>query len=138
MQIDNLYLRISILVPGADCDTFDDWYDNMAWRDIRTKPTEAELLAITEADVELYIKRRTMKCSASKFRRALTSLGHRGAVESAINSRGQDAKDVWDFENEFLRNGQLTVQLTGILGLTEIEMDAIFDLAISLDDRLPP
>lgn len=48
MIINNLYARLSNIVPEADCDTFGDEYENIVWRDSRPLPSEQEILAVDE------------------------------------------------------------------------------------------
>lgn len=40
------------MVPDPQCRTFDDDFDRIVWRDGRTQPTEAELNAVTRAQID--------------------------------------------------------------------------------------
>ena len=52
MKINKLWLRLHKLVPNPDCDTFDEDYDTIVWRDARPMPNSAALMALTGADLE--------------------------------------------------------------------------------------
>lgn len=49
--IRNLWLRLNFLVPDPDCDTFANDLDRLVWRDVRTEPTEGQLRAVTQAQI---------------------------------------------------------------------------------------
>ena len=50
--IPSLWNRIHFLVPDPQCRTFADDFDRIVWNDGRTQPTEAELNAVTRAQMD--------------------------------------------------------------------------------------
>lgn len=49
MIIPDLWRRLNYLILNPECRTFGDEYDLIQWTDVRTLPTESELMAVTEA-----------------------------------------------------------------------------------------
>lgn len=47
-----LWSRINFLVPDPQCRTSNDDFDTIVWADARTQPTEAELNAVTRAQMD--------------------------------------------------------------------------------------
>jgi hypothetical protein len=50
--IAQLWNRIHFLVPDPQCRTSGDDFDTIVWTDARTQPTEAELNAVTRAQID--------------------------------------------------------------------------------------
>jgi hypothetical protein len=74
-----------------------------------------------------------LSCSTWQFRKALNATGLRAAVEYAVaNSGDQNVIDGWEFANDVERYNPLIVQFSQLLGKTDSEMDALFELARSL------
>lgn len=67
-----------------------------------------------------------------QIRQALTRVGLRSAVETAIASGDQDTKDWWGFATQFERQHPKVAEMGYALGQTDAEMDALWGLAASL------
>ena len=67
-----------------------------------------------------------------QIRKALNQLGLRDAVESYVASASQDAKDAWEFATQFERNHPFIVACGAALGKSDAEIDALFQLAVTL------
>jgi len=61
-----------------------------------------------------------------QFRQALTRLGFRQIVESAVSASDQDTKDWYEFATEFVRTNEHIVAMASALGITEEQVDAVF------------
>jgi hypothetical protein len=74
-----------------------------------------------------------LKCSAWQMRKALNAAGMRDAIEYAVaNSGDQAVQDGWEYATEFNRYDPFVVQFGVAMGKTEAEMDALFQLGMSL------
>ena len=47
-----LWQRLNVLVPEPQCRTFSNDYSRIEWNDARPKPTEAEINAVTQEQVD--------------------------------------------------------------------------------------
>jgi hypothetical protein len=65
-------------------------------------------------------------------RKALNAAGLRAAVEAAIAAGDQTTKDSWQYATEILRTDPLIVSLSGTLGLSSEQVDALFIQASTL------
>lgn len=74
------------------------------------------------------LKRASLKpLSARQVRLILTQFGYRAQVESAINLASQDVKDEWNYANEFERTSPVLNGMAQMLGLTDEQVDAMFE-----------
>lgn len=89
--------------------------------------TEAETIRLSQIPPEPPIV-----VSALQIRKALTQLGLRTAVESAVATGSQDLKDDWEFSTRFIRKDPLIISMAESLGQTPAQVDALFELAQSL------
>ena len=84
--IPSLWLRLHFLVPDPDCRTFADDLDRLVWNDARTQPTEAQILAVTRAQMDSVkpgTARQTLRTSgAAKLK---TAAGLTDAEVRALN-----------------------------------------------------
>lgn len=112
--------------PEADVVSVGDFYeDNGGWRrgwDSRPY-TDAE-------------RREDMKVTPRQARLALLASGDLAAVEAALQGLPEPDKTAaiteWEYANTVDRNSAWIAQMTVVLGKTEAEMDALFDLAATL------
>jgi hypothetical protein len=74
--------------------------------------------------------RAEMRCKSWQFKRALTQMGLRSAVDAAVAASDQDTKDMWDAPN-FERLHPFVVSMAIALGKSDEEVDAVFTLANS-------
>lgn len=74
-----------------------------------------------------------LACSAWQIRAALNQKGWRQDVETAIAASSNiTLKDAWQYNPQFHRNNPLVVNMGLALGKTEAEMNALFELAVTL------
>ncbi len=69
--------------------------------------------------------------SPSQARIALTAAGLRAQVEAAINIASSDIQDYWHYAGIYQRHHPVIVQMAGVLGLSDAQVDALF-IAASL------
>lgn len=79
-------------------------------------------------------KREAMQCTAWQLRRALTAMGLRLDVETAIAGAGQDAIDMWEYAITYHRLHPLVLSLAAALGKADIEIDTLFELALTFTE----
>lgn len=65
-------------------------------------------------------------------RLALLAAGKLEAVTAAVQQVGGAAQIEWEYATEVRRDWPLVVQLTGVLGMTDADMDALFVQAATL------
>ena len=70
--------------------------------------------------------------SARQVRLILTQFGYRAQVESAIEQASQDVKDEWNYANEFYRNSPVLNGMAQALGLTDEQVDSLFEQGVTL------
>ena len=93
-----------------------------------------ELVEKTAAEVEAEIQatRQMMSVSPWQMRKALNLTGRRDAVEAVLLGADRDTIDGWEYATEFQRLNPLVGNLGIGLGLTEADLDALFELAMTL------
>lgn len=67
-----------------------------------------------------------------QIRKALNAVGLRASVEAAVAASDQTTKDAWQYATEFRRDNPLVNGVALALGKTEAELDAVFNLAVTL------
>lgn len=70
--------------------------------------------------------------TAWQIRKALNQMGLRDAVEAAVAAGPQDAKDAWQYANEFERTHPLIESFAQALGKSNEDIDALFALGATL------
>ena len=70
--------------------------------------------------------------TAWQIRKALNQMGLREAVEAAVAAGSQDAKDAWQYANEFERTHPLIESFAQALGKSDEDIDALFALGATL------
>jgi len=76
--------------------------------------------------------RAAMSCTSGQFRIALNQLGLRSTVEQAILAADQNTKDMWWHFTTYKRLHPAVVGIATALGKTDVEVDAIFELAVTI------
>ena len=87
--------------------------------------------AINQA-ASLAAMRTAMTCTPWQIRKALNAMSLRAAVEGGVAASDQTTKDAWQYATEFCRLDPLLISLGVALGKTAEELDALFELALSL------
>jgi len=82
---------------------------------------------------DIEASRAAMSCTSGQFRIALNQLGLRSIVEQAILAANQDTKDMWEYFTTYKRLHPAVVGIATALGKTNAEVDAIFELAITIE-----
>lgn len=77
-------------------------------------------------------KRLNMRCTPRQARLALLQTGKLGQVKQAMALASESDQIEWEYGNEFLRTHGPLVSLAAGLGLTEEEVDTLFELAVTL------
>ncbi|MDP1527739.1 MAG: hypothetical protein Q8M20_18195 [Rhodocyclaceae bacterium] len=81
---------------------------------------------------DISASRAAMSCTSGQFRIALTQLGLRAIVEQAILTANQDTKDMWEYFTTYRRLHPAVIGIATALGKTDVEVDAIFELAVTI------
>jgi len=81
---------------------------------------------------ELENKRIAMSVTPWQFRKAINQSGLRDRVEQLISVAPQDTVDGWKIATSFQRLHPMIIQFGAVIPLTDIEMDELFELAITL------
>lgn len=90
------------------------------------------LMTIEEQAEYMTRIRESMACSPWQMRKALDATGDRDAVEAAITSADRATQDAWEYATQFERLNHLVLTFGQVLGKTEVELDALFELAVTL------
>lgn len=107
--------------------------DGLGWRAINGRDDVGADETYSESQPEpLTIGASIAPVSPRQIRQALTRTGLRSAVETAIASGDQDAKDWWEFATQFERQHARVIAMGTALGQTYSQMDALWELAASL------
>lgn len=64
--------------------------------------------------------------SMAQAQLALLAAGHLDAVEAAVDGMAREAQITWRKANTVKRDDPLVVQMAGLLGLTDADVDALF------------
>lgn len=122
----NVFPYVVDAYPAADVVEAGDFYlDAGVWRKgWNTRPfTDAE-------------KRSRQRVTPRQARLALLASGDLAAVEAALQGLPEPDRTAaiteWEYANTVERNSAWIAQMTVVLGKTEAEMDALFDLAATL------
>lgn len=67
-----------------------------------------------------------------QIRLALTQLGLRAAVETAVTAASQDVRDTWQYATAFERDNPLVASLATQLNVTSEQLDGLWRLAATL------
>lgn len=99
-----------------------------------TEITQAEYEALSKpVKPTIEEQRAAMSCAAWQCKRALTAMGLRDAVESAIAAADYDMRDMWQ-ATTFRRLNPRIIAMATELGKTAEEIDALFDLALTFNE----
>jgi len=97
----------------------------------KTVVTVDAQIAAYEAQ-KLADRRSTMVCTARQARLALSSVSLYATVEGAISQASDEARIEWEYASTIERLSPLIAELQPVLGLTDAQLDDLFDLAITL------
>lgn len=76
--------------------------------------------------------RETMTCGPLQLRRALRQTGDYAAVVAAIGQADEETQEAWEYASEIRRLDPMIEAMRQALGKTAEEVDAIFELAVTL------
>ena len=103
---------------------------NQDWLEI----TQEEWTALnTQAEPTPEQKRAQMRpLSARQVRLILNIAGYRAAVEAGVSQASQEVQDEWNYANEFERTSPVLNGMAQALGLTDEQVDAMFEQGVLL------
>ena len=109
-------------------------YNAIRWTDTRQKPSWETLVATAEgfAAADLLAMRQGMVCGALQFRKALRQLGKIDAVKAYVETADEETQEAWEYATEFRRLDPFIVQGMAALGVSDEDVDAVFELAVTL------
>ena len=70
--------------------------------------------------------------SAWQVRKVLTQFNMRAAVEAGVAAADQNTRDAWAYAREFQRDDPVLVGMATALGMTNTQIDSMFDIGITL------
>lgn len=70
--------------------------------------------------------------SARQVRLILNIAGYRAAVEAGVSQASQEVQDEWNYANEFERTSPVLNGMAQALGLTDEQVDALFEQGVTL------
>ena len=73
-----------------------------------------------------------MTCGALQFRKALRQLGKMDAVKAYVEQADEETQEAWEYATEFRRLDPFIVQGMAALGVSDEDVDAVFELAVTL------
>ena len=77
-------------------------------------------------------KRAKMACTPRQARLALASAGVYEAVQTAVAAVSDQARIEWEYATMVERTSPIITEMQGSLGMTDEELDGLFDLAVTL------
>ena len=109
-------------------------YSNIRWEDSRQKPSWETLVTIADgfAEADLQARREGMQCGALQFRKALRQIGKMDAVKAYVETADEETQEAWEYATEFKRLNPFIVGGMAALGVSDAEVDAVFELAVTL------
>ena len=96
-----------------------------------TVVTEAEQIAAYEVQ-KAAERRSNMACTPRQARLALLSAGVYEAVQTAVASVSDQARIEWEYATIVERTSPIIAEMMGALGMTDEDLDGLFDLAVTL------
>ena len=93
--------------------------------------TEAEQIAAYEAQ-RAAERRATMACTPRQARLALASQGLYETVQTTVVAISDEARIEWEYATTVERTSPLIDAMKGALGMTDEDLDNLFDLAVTL------
>jgi hypothetical protein len=98
-----------------------DYREYLEWLDEGNTPLPAD--SAPEPEIQ---------CSAYQIRVALNHFDLRGSVEELVTTSDLVVKDAWFYASTFIRNHPFVSDMQSKLGLSDAEVDAIFQYAQSV------
>lgn len=97
----------------------------------------AEMVLITEDEAALIravsiAPTKITSITPRQIRQVLTAAGVRAQAEAAVAAGDQDLKDWWEFASSFERDHPVLISMATSLGLTEAQIDELFQQAALL------
>lgn len=101
--------------------------------EVPKRPSQFHALVNDQWQYSDELKRLSLKpLTARQVRLILSQFGYRAQVESAISLATQDVQDEWNYANEFERTSPVLVGMAQMLGLTDSDVDLMFEIGINL------
>lgn len=129
----------SVVRDGVVQDVGGNWVQ--AWKEVDQFPeyttdegvvvTEAEQIAAYEAQKDAE-RRASMACTPRQARLALASQGLYEAVQTTVVAISDQARIEWEYATMVERTSPLIDAMKGSLGMTDEDLDNLFELAVTL------
>lgn len=74
-------------------------------------------------------RRAGMVCGALQFRKAIRAIGKMDAVKAYVEQADEITQEAWEYASEFKRLDPFITVGMAALGVTDTEVDAVFELA---------
>ena len=84
------------------------------------------------AAADLLARRQGMVCGPLQLRRVLRQTGDYAAVVAALEQADEETQEAWEYASEVRRLDPMIESMRQAMGRTPEEVDAIFELAVTL------
>ncbi len=129
----------SIVRDGAVKDANSNWVQSWTEVDMFTEYTDSEGVVVTvDEQIAQYEARKAAerrskhRCTPRQARLALASSGSLTALQEAVQASGDVVRIEWEYATEIERSSPLIAVVSSGMGWTEEELDALFELAMTL------
>ena len=93
---------------------------------------EDHVVVMTPDPISPESRRSAMQCGALQFRKALRALGKMEAVKAYVEQADEETQEAWEYATEFRRLNPFIVTGMAALGVSDEDVDAVFELAMTL------
>ena len=93
---------------------------------------EDHVVVMTPDPISPELRRDGMQCGALQFRKALRQLGKMDAVKAYVETADEETQEAWEYATEFKRLDPFITTGMAALGVSDEEVDAVFELAVTL------
>lgn len=96
--------------------------------------TIADFINVSSPELPEYIAEviPTKSLTAWQVRKVLTDAGLRAQVEASVAQADQNTQDAWHYASEFKRDDAILNSMAVLLGITDIQLDALFESGVTL------
>jgi hypothetical protein len=132
---------IESLVPNAKWDFSipneggtEPQYNAIRWTDTRSKPSWGDIVTTAAGfeTADLLAMRQGMVCGPLQIRKALRQTGNYALVTGAIATADEEVQEAWKYASEMRRLDPMVEMMRQIMGKTDVEVDDLFHLAMTL------
>ena len=115
-----------------------DWVEAWKVAPMFVEYTDEEGTVTVEQQIAAYEaqkaaqRRANMACTPRQARLALASAGVYEAVQTAVAAVSDQARIEWEYATMVERTSPIITEMQGSLGMTDEDLDGLFDLAVTL------